>query len=245
MENESEAAQKMAFKTTIWIFAIDDVYDDGNFDLAELRAVTNQLLNNEPAGLPAEKQTVINDLCDIMHELLLELAPRRPGHKRYYEYLTGIFRQTFIATLDEATAGITNARSDINTYLETGDWSLGLRAVIVPTAFFMDMGLAESDEFSWADDLLKPSSEVLRLINDLATYQKEKKEKKQNSVAVIMNGLPPVSYEEAVARIDEMIRDRLQHLRNLTVPPSHDPFRQLLIRICETAAVSYSVALLD
>lgn len=248
---EDKAVQKMAFKTTYWLFGLDDVYDGDNFSLAQLQAITNLLLADEPlaAGLrlSSGETAVIHDLKNTLLTLVSEVEPDPLANRRYYEYLTVIIKQTIICMHEEAIARIGGLHKDIDAYLAIARYSVGVHLVLVSICYLMDKELYATDEYTWQDDLVGLAAEILRLLNDRGTYKKELAERKPNSVSIIQKTLLSPSAEEAEAGVDEMIKARIQQLKDLAASRRQEPFGRMgdfMLLICETAAVSYAVRLL-
>ncbi|GAA0563930.1 terpene synthase family protein [Chitinophaga japonensis] len=229
---ESSRVQEALFKFIMWAFGIDDLYDAGDYSLEALQDISGYLLENEPSGLPplpGEKTAVISDLRALTRELFgapfLDLPAHAPSRRR----LADMIAQVIHAMLAEATWKRTGLYPDLLSYLENGRVSVSTPLMFSYIHCFM------AGDAAVPEKLLNISGEIIRLVNDMATYKRELEERKLNSVTIIQQ-TTRCSVDKAIQQVKDMIAERMLQMKALAGDPAYaafGEFSRFMIHVCE------------
>jgi hypothetical protein len=243
---ESETVQEGLFKIVMWIFGVDDLYDSNEFNLIQLQAITSLLLKDEPLDaalqLSGAQLAIVNDLRETIHALLSASALGLSGHEPYYRYLQDMKNQGINAMLVEATAKNAAADPDIDAYLENGRMSVTNSLVFTFLFHLMEPHFFAATDTALLDGLLTIAAEIVRLVNDKATYKRELLEHKLNSVTIIQKR-SGCSIQEAVQQVTDMIAARMLQLQQLVSSyqePTLQRFGHFMIHVCEAEQRFYA-----
>lgn len=244
--HENALVQEGFFKVIMWSFLLDDIYDDGDYSIAELEAITDYFREDRPLSLPENKLAVINDCRNIFQELLA-LVPGLTEHSQYCRYLHEMKDQVLTAQLTEAITKEAGTIPDFDQYLETGKLSV-ITTFIFPYVFYIiDKDFFTTGPSPLPVDLINISSEMIRLTNDKVSYRKELQENKKNNSLIILqeSSTSPDSFNEAVQKIDQMVNERMLQVKQLVSSYQNESlkrFGRFVQAACEAQHRFYSAA---
>ena len=248
LANEARLVQTVFFRASMWLFAVDDVYDGSTFSLDELRNITTFLLGDDatapPASFSERKLALIIDLKYMLQELLALLSPVLSQNERGYGYLMNTIGDVLHGMLTE-TSRKGEAPPDIASYLETGRSSVGIPPIFFLTFCCMDNSFSTAHAYAWLDHLFKPFGEAVRLMNDKRSYERELQEQKLNSVAIIRHySTSSDSYNYALEQVDILIEERIQQLKQIAATAPGEPYRKFArctLKVSEVTQQFYAI----
>nr|UVC58051.1 KSL9 protein [Isodon rubescens] len=233
---------RLAFaKTAILATRLDDFYD--HHGSREESALIIELIRewNEPSTIsyPSEEVEI---LYSALHATLTDMAEKAyPVQGRCIKSLL-IFLWTelltsYLCEMDSCTMEIP---PNFDKYMESAWISIACRICVLVSIHFA--GVKLSDETVRGPNctvLSQQVSSVARLLNDCQTYEKERDERKVNSVILLMNS-GKLSEEEAVSRILKMVDHHRKELLKLVVQREGSVFpREIMDVFWRSCLISY------
>jgi hypothetical protein len=202
----------------LWIFAIDDLFDDGNLagtDVQTLAEPYDRIIN----GCPIDSELAAVPIATPLHDVVQDLS-----QFELFASLRPIFAQTLLQTvramsLEEQWArtyldsGILPAPSE---YLDNGCATIGIRPTLWGITAAIDDPSASAHTTHLAEHIDQAAA-CVRLANDLRSYRKELAEGNVNSLIIytaagIREGQPPErALALARARVESEVADGLAH----------------------------------
>lgn len=249
LAGEDIQTQEVFFKSSMWIFGLDDLFDSNEYSLAALSAIRHLLLSRETlplaSSLPEEKQAIVHDLKNILQELLSMPALAVQESRQFEECIRQALVDLTDGMLAESEQMMLGTSPALEDYMKSGIDSLGLHLVFLFVFRLMEKDIFETADHSWLNDLLFLPGRICRLLNDKRSYHREIQGKKINSIEIIRRGIPsPDNIQMAIQQVDALIdKDSLQ-LKKLVGSYHSDALRKLgnfAIRVCETTRSFYAV----
>lgn len=204
------------FKLSTFIVVIDDVYDNNLF---RTKNMFNLLEKTEPISFthPYKKQ---------LHVLYNDIK------NSFFEHIKENDRHLFVSSVGDIINAMTiemnvNSFNTVNQYLSISKKSVGL--YMYNTALAMIMGINLNREKTTIMRVIEYSSIFIRLSNDVRSYQKEIKEKKINSVGILVK--KGMSDKEATKKIHDYSVKNYNIVFNTKIKDKNvDVFRKNVLR---------------
>jgi hypothetical protein len=235
-------------RVSVWIFALDDVFDEGQCTQAEL--ATRAMLYE---GILLDRPTPAED--DELAVMLRQVKAGLAGHPLYAPLGTEwalALNGTIRAMLQENEwreafqQQMLTRLPDYDAYLACGRQSVGgpphMWAAILTTND--STAIQQRDYLAW---MVEQSSAIIRLANDLQTYERELREGKLNSLQILCQSpqcdrLPAgATIHDASQYVQEQIQQTLDQLEALGQQPRTVTGRPelALVRIAQYVAEFY------
>lgn len=182
--------KKIFCMITLWLFALDDIFDSLDLSFEESEDLANSLIFRTAPSHGIVR--MFNQIIDLggydsaKKDILLNLNEKtvRGMMKEKEVQMKGGFFENFDA------------------YLSSSSYSIGTPIALSFVQFLDDRVVVANQE------VLKSAGVITRLLNDIRSYQKEVQiEEQQNSITILIEG--GMSYSGAVRRIDDIIDKEL------------------------------------
>jgi len=208
----SAAALVSMARVSLWVFTIDDLFDEETVPFVELRRRVErykEIVNGDGGVARRERDTLVLALRDIREDLeTYELFPalREEWARAVHGTLDGMMREHEWRTHYRADRG-TDQLPDYDTYLENGLYTVG-GPPHVWTALIAISDPTTLNHYSIIKELGLAASTCIRLANDLRSYDKEIIEFKINSVIILQRQAMARGHneEEAMEWACDMVR---------------------------------------
>ncbi len=189
-------------KLLFWFFGLDDVFDNGNATITDLQFLVKSFQNKDNIKNiqdPHTRETASN-LVHIFEEVIEEMSLPDEGKDLVYYCL----RKTLHGMLLEAK----NSFDDFDKYLHFGKYTSGI-PLLFATQFF-------TDEFSLKHKSsimqhLETAGEIIRIYNDIKSYNREIGEGKNNSIGILTGN--HMEFNDALCMLDFLANIRLDILK--------------------------------
>ncbi|MBX3053488.1 MAG: hypothetical protein KF753_18575 [Caldilineaceae bacterium] len=190
-------------RVSLWVFTIDDLFDEETVPFAELRRRVErykEIVDGDNGVQRRDRDTLVLALRDILEDLAtypLFPALQEEWSSAVHGTLDGMMREHEWRTHYRADRA-TDQLPDYDTYLENGLYTVGgpphiwttLIAINDPTML---------DHYTRIKDLAMAASTCIRLANDLRSYDKEIAEFKINSIVILQRQAMAAGHNEDAA----------------------------------------------
>ncbi|KAG6409396.1 hypothetical protein SASPL_127435 [Salvia splendens] len=150
----------------------------------------------------------------------------------------------FLVELIELDTWTDDVQLSLDEYMSNSWVSTGCRMSLLMSSLFLGVKLSEemlrSEECS---DLCRHVSTVLRLLNDVTTFEREREENKRSSVSIVIAEGRSVTEEEAIVEIKEIVEYNITKQRQIvykidTIFPRK--FKDIFLEGCKIFSHMYS-----
>lgn len=232
-------ARAVFCKATMFLFAMDEFFDAEDTDAELVDVVASVFRDNHLARLndvrePTQREA-LRSARAVLDELI-ELASNLEGRDMSARVLA-LARENNIAQTMEFERRWSRSPMSLGDYLGYARTSIGVGFILGLTFSALKRRRSPPDDAPEVRRLLDLGGEVMRVLNDIGTYEKELAEGKQNSVGVIMQsrGLDEQRAMELLLR--ELVIPGMAKLQaHFDVPRA---YRAAVFDLCRTAAWFY------
>jgi hypothetical protein len=242
LQPEQREARLMFSKITLWLFGTDDFFDADTINLDEINLMVNAFLSESTSlnqfASPTTQDT-IHKLRDIIRDLMHQASTAQ--QRDLSPHLYRMLHDNLSGGIEEALVRINGVPPTFEQYMNYARLTIGVPLVLELTFYMMGHlsdELLQSQEYG---DLLTLSSDIIRLLNDVRSYEKELGEGKTNSIGIIMREYD-LEHEAAVEYLmEELIEPKMKALHHLVLKPSAIPtnMKALAFDLCRTTAWFY------
>ncbi|RWR96468.1 diterpene geranyllinalool synthase [Cinnamomum micranthum f. kanehirae] len=207
------AVRMTSAKNAILFTIIDDFFDvQGSMD--ELTRFADAVERWEGEGIHGVGKVLFNALNDLINDTAMQAFPIQgrdiTGHLR------DIWCQVIRSWVQEAEWGRKDYTPSIDEYIKVATVSVAAQTAVIPSLYLVGPSISEEiihhPDYKKIVELLMIST---RLLNDLQSYQKERKEGMNNLVLLFMERHPDSKIEQAYTYITETLdrtkKDLLEH----------------------------------
>ena len=194
---KNDEAQQLFFsKSFLLLFAIDDIFDS-NISYTDLYATYKYLTSKDERFISSINDIFLVENIMNIHFLIEELVSESKINPEFYRKI-----------LDKTLQGMLMEKSDIITkdkYLFYRKYSIG-----VPFVCALYFSFCKRHDFDENISYFEQGGEIIGLINDLWTFEREKSENKINLIKLLTtegNSIP-----DAKNKINNMIQTKISAL---------------------------------
>ncbi|KAJ6835534.1 (-)-germacrene D synthase-like [Iris pallida] len=222
---------------------IDDMYDAYG-TMKELQLFTNEIERwdfQDVDGLPEYMQIFLNAFAGFMIEIEEELRKKGTLHHRHY--IIELFKSFVRANFQDAIWTNNGYKPTFEEYLNVSLVTVGYPLLISASLCLMEKDLSK-DILEWllsVPKIVKASSMLFRLVDDLLTSEFEQQRKHLDSSLQICMRDEGITEQEAVAKLKSMAEKAWKDINKewLSSLPSRKHLNLLALNYTRTAEVIY------
>lgn len=233
----------MFSKITLWLFGTDDFFDADILNLDNVRLMCDCFLAEDMKQIllfpSLSDQETIRNLWYIIKNLMQQASTAQQRDVR--QSLYPLLQENLAGGIEEAEVRHAGTMPSLEQYMNYARLTIGVPLVLELTFYMMGSLPAHVTQSQEYNQIITLSSDIIRLLNDIRSYEKELKEGKMNSVGIIMHQ-ENLSYADAVALLMETaIQPQLEILYALSLKPSLVPtnMKAIAFNLCRTTAWFY------
>ncbi|XP_047974126.1 sclareol synthase, chloroplastic-like isoform X2 [Salvia hispanica] len=243
----TSAHARLAFtKTTVLATLIDDFFDYGGsrkecYNILELVNEWKEKASAEYESM--EVEIIFTALYNTVNELAV-MASVAQGRSTK-EFIVGMWVEVVSSFKVELDAWSNGSQQSLDEYMSTSWLSVSGKIVVLMALLFI--GVKLSDEMLMSEectDLSRHVSIIIRLINDVCSFEKERKENKGNNcMSILLADGRGITEEEAIAEIKEIVENHRRKLMQIvytkgTILPRR--CRDIFVETCKAASYVYT-----
>lgn len=237
-------ARLLFSKSTLLLFGLDEFFDADGITPEAVAVVAGVFRDGsaeraESYPDPGKRATLAK-----LHRVATELAEETSAlqQRDLRPRLQHLFRENNVGQTTEFERRWTPTRISLDEYMSYARVTIGVGLVLELTFYGMDpfpAGLIHEPELI---SLLATSSDVIRVLNDIRSYEKECAEGKSNAVGILMHERGIASAQRAVeSLLEHFIAPRMSRLERFARTPGVVPRAQAQVAfdLCRTTAWFY------
>ncbi|XP_042033856.1 sclareol synthase, chloroplastic-like isoform X2 [Salvia splendens] len=243
----TSAHARLAFtKTTVLVTLIDDFFDYGGSrkECYHIHELVNEWKGKASAEYESkEVEILFTALYNTVNELAV-MAGVEQG-RSVKEFIIGMWVEVLSSFKVELDTWSDGSQQSFDEYMSTSWLSISGKIVILVALQFI--GVKLSDEMLMSEecsDLSRHVSIIIRLINDVCSFEKERRENKGNNcMSILLADGRGVTEEEAIAEIKEIVENHRRKLMQIvykkgTILPRR--CRDTFMETCKAASYVYT-----
>ncbi|CAK7350657.1 unnamed protein product [Dovyalis caffra] len=200
----------MVAKSAVVITVADDFYDmEGSLD--DLEKITEAVRRWDAKGLSGHSKTIFDALDNLVNELARKHIRQRGTD--ITDNLRNIWIETFASWFTEAKWSRSGFIPAAEEYLETGMTSIASHTIVLPASCFLNPSIPTHQlNPAQYESITKSLMVISRLLNDIQSYEKERKQGKTNFVTLHLKENPEADIEDSVAYVREILDKKKKEL---------------------------------